>query len=424
MNGDTRIERQLPQILADLGAAPSPDYADILLARTAATRQRPGWVFPERWLPMSVLTERIAAAPRVPLRAVAVIALLIIAVAAVALIAGSRQRHVPAPFGPAANGVIPYVLNGDLYAGDPVTGTSRLLLGGPGDVRSPQFSPDGTRIVFARDVGTAEEKPADVYVANEDGSHQVRVTPAPVWNALSLAWTPDGSGIAVVSNVDAGHNRLDVYAADGLGSARSVLSALDLELVGFQPPDGRRILYKAKIGDTRGLWAMDLDGSNSRLLLASDPASDDFWGGASWSADGSRIFYTRPYERPSADGSTCCSLWVANGDGSSPRLFVPNDGTAWDGGPVVSPDGRLVAYWHASQVSVAPADGQGPVVRLGSVLPKTAHFTWAPDSSKLLMWSDDDSSTHAYLLDPSGGPSTTVPWESDPDLDWQRLALR
>jgi len=36
MNDDTRIERQLPQILADLGAGSRPDYTETILARTAA----------------------------------------------------------------------------------------------------------------------------------------------------------------------------------------------------------------------------------------------------------------------------------------------------------------------------------------------------------------------------------------------------
>jgi len=97
MNGDTRIERQLPQILSDLGAGPSPDYTDTILARTAATRQRPGVVFPERWVPMSALTQRMAAAPRISWRAVAVLALLILALVSAALDAGSKQHSVPPP---------------------------------------------------------------------------------------------------------------------------------------------------------------------------------------------------------------------------------------------------------------------------------------------------------------------------------------
>ncbi len=38
------------------------------------------------------------------------------------------------------------------------------------------------------------------------------------------------------------------------------------------------------------------------------------------------------------------------------------------------------------------------------------------------MYSEDSGSKSAYLLDPDGGPFTTVPWQSDADLDWQRLA--
>jgi hypothetical protein len=163
MNDDTRIERQLPQILADLGAGSRPDYTEIILARTAAARQRPGWVFPERWLPMSALSQRMAAAPHVSWRALAVLALLVLALVSAALYAGSQQRRLPAPFGPADNGLIPYVLHGDLFAGDPITGDSRLLVGGPEGDALPQFSPDGTRLAFIRDVGSTSIKPIDIY---------------------------------------------------------------------------------------------------------------------------------------------------------------------------------------------------------------------------------------------------------------------
>lgn len=68
------------------------------------------------------------------------------------------------------------------------------------------------------------------------------------------------------------------------------------------------------------------------------------------------------------------------------------------------------------------ADGTGPVITTGPELPGTAHWVSAPDSSKILMFPNDDSSPSAYLLDPDGGPWTTVPWQSDGDLDWQRVA--
>jgi hypothetical protein len=47
MTAESRLERNLPGILDDLSAGPAPDYFDDVFARTARTRQRPGWTFPE-----------------------------------------------------------------------------------------------------------------------------------------------------------------------------------------------------------------------------------------------------------------------------------------------------------------------------------------------------------------------------------------
>jgi Tol biopolymer transport system component len=427
MNGDTRIERQLPQILTDLGAGPTPDYTDTILARTAATRQRPGLVFPERWVPMSALTQRMAAAPRISWRTVAVLALLILALVSAALYAGSQQRRLPAPFGPADNGLIPFVANGDLFLGDPLTGESRLLISSPEADALPQFSPDGTRLAYIRDVGTTAIKPIDIYVAPQDGSSETKITPEPIWNWLYIAWTPDGQGVAVVSKDSASTHRLDVYDAAGSGSFETILEAPQLDFVEFRPPDGSEILFRARLDGSYGLFGMDADGSNVHpILLSSDPENQDFWGGAAYTPDGSRIFYTRPYVRETADGSTCCSLWVMNADGSDPHQFIPIEGKAWDGQPAVSPDGSMVAFWHvkdSAQVAVAPADGSGSFITTGpEMTDRTVRWVWAPDSSKLLMIPNDGSSRNAYLLDPAGGPWSTVPWESDTDIDWQRIA--
>ena len=242
MNDDARIERQLPQILADLGAGSSPDYTEIILARTAAARQRPGWVFPERWLPMSAITQRMAAAPHVSWRALVVLALLVLALVSAVLYAGSQQRHLPAPFGPAANGVIPYVSNGDLYVGDPITGESRLLVGGPEDDALPQFSPDGTRLAFKRDVGTTSIKPIDIYVVGADGSDPTQITPEPIWDSKSISWTPDGrASPSFRSSTPAPTSSTCTTPAATDPSRRSRQPAEWIS--SFRPPDGRRSCF-------------------------------------------------------------------------------------------------------------------------------------------------------------------------------------
>ena len=91
--------------------------------------------------------------------------------------------------------------------------------------------------------------------------------------------------------------------------------------------------------------------------------------GAAYSADGSRIFFNQTTSG-SSDGQTgCCQLFVVNADGTNLHRFVPTDNVTWDGDPVVSPDGKWIAFWHnlpnqaTQQVAVIAADGTGPVDR-------------------------------------------------------------
>ena len=116
-----RFERALPDLLEQLAPRAVPDYRDDIVRQTARIRQRPAWIFPERWLPVSVITSRALTAPPIRWRIVGLVALLLLALAvSLAIVAGS-QRHVPAPFGPAANGVVAYEAGGDIFTADPAT---------------------------------------------------------------------------------------------------------------------------------------------------------------------------------------------------------------------------------------------------------------------------------------------------------------
>jgi len=424
MTTQARFERQLPAVLEDLYLGPTPDYRDEVLAAATARRQRPAWTFPGRWLPMDITTRTIPVV-RLPLRQIAVVALLIALLAAALAVYVGSQRHLPAPFGPARNGLIPYIANGDIYVGDPVTGTTRLLVSSPRGTNpfSPGFSPDGTRLAFFREVpsASAANPPADAYVVRDDGTGLTRINASPFKRVVVARWTPDGRSLAVIHTVD-GINQVDLLDADGVRPPQRLDAGARADSIEFRPPLGREIVFRALVGLKYGLFVMNADGTNKRTLVPpTHPVDvDQDLNGIQYSADGGRIFYQRWFP-------DSIQLWVMNADGTDAHEFYPEAGPGWDGVAQLSPDGNWVAYWHVIEdgrakqhVSVVRADGTGPIIPTGPDLTGNSGFLWSPDSTKILM--SNGSNPSAFLLDPAGGPWTTVPWRSDLDLDWQRLA--
>lgn len=380
---------------------------------------------------MAEITSRFAFVPRIPWRTIA-LALLILALLAGAavLYVGTHPTRLPAPFGPAANGLITYEANGDIFVGDPVTGATRLVIGGPEADAGPGYSADGTWIGFLRNVSPTE---FDVYVIRPDGNDLRRLTSAPISNESWVQWSPDSRHLATIRKVESSGgcgtticstNQLELI--DLAGNVQTIASADGMDYVQFRPPDGSELLYRARVDGKWGLFAMDADGANQHPIIpATVPIDmDATFGNATYSPDGRRIFFDM-YTTDPRPG--CCQLFVVNADGSDPHRLVPNSGElTWDGVPSVSPDGTWVAFWHnlpdrpVQHVAVTRADGTGPIVETGPDLSGFAHWVWAPDSSKLLMF--PDAGNEAYLLDPAGGPWSTVPWSKTGDLDWQRTA--
>src|SRR6187551_1638266 len=122
MNRD-RFDHSLSGWLADQSSTPT--YLDEAMARTRATRQRPAWSFPERWLPMQ-LTMRRAYVPR-PFFYLALVALLAIAVAAAALTIGAARQVAP-PFGPARNGLLAFDQSGSIMVARPGSAEATAVL--------------------------------------------------------------------------------------------------------------------------------------------------------------------------------------------------------------------------------------------------------------------------------------------------------
>jgi len=434
MTAFDQFERRLPALLDDLAVTRMPDYADVLLARTAATRQRPGWTFLERWIPMSALTRRLAAAPQVPLRLAVVFAILVAAAIVGAIVAGSFTPHRPAPFGPAANGQIAYVDGtGRVLVGDPVTGQSKVVVNG-GDNNRLAFSPDGSRLAFTR---PAPGGALDLLVADADGSHLITITPSAIAAPAFIAWAPRGDQIVAVDvtgtllSFDASRKAAPTNLSEklGIGSIQIGSGHDDQTAHVFRPPTGDELLFVSHSGGTR-LQAARLDGTGVRTLLVPASLGPGYvtLTGAQWSPDGSRVVVMAE----SLD--TTSHLFVLDADGGNvlPLRGLSSDPRDDQAHPLWSPNGTQIGfqhwYRHATDagVDVNPIEvvdlATGQIHEIGPTLLNGATWAWSPDGLSILeLPADPPGDGHLLIVNVATGVVTRTSWIMS-DLNWQRTA--
>ena len=429
MSTRDRFEHSLPARLEDLAAPRTPSYFDDVIHTTARTRQRPGWSFPERWLPMSTMTDRLATAPRAPLRLIAVAGLIILAIAALILVAGgSRQPKVPAPFGVAGNGRIAWadssgaIMTANLDGSDP-----SVVVAGPGNDR-PQFSPDGARLAYIRQLSSGRE----LVVAAADGSDAVTVGAAK--QTTGLVWAPDSRSVVLadsgtLTRVEAGAGATPVTIATGVDGTYdwNVEPAML-----FRPPVGDEIAYiRGNAGDERIVVAK-ADGSGAHEILApGGPLTYTDLSGLRWSPDGTQLLVmaTRTVDPDSR-------VVVLNADGTGVRFVTDTEKCADCNEPGVivsegnaqwSPDGRslVMQLWlnrpddPGVQPLIVVDVADGTMREAGNVSNDGfTSFAWSPDGRSIISVDDSDL---IEVVDAQTGTSHDDGWEAASGASWQRI---
>ena len=265
---------------------------------------------------------------------------------------------------------------------DVASGQQRPLLAGAGSYFSPRWSPDGTRLAYV----AAEGGNPQLYVRWINGGDSARITGLPD-SPSGLAWSPDGRRIAYSMLVPDDAPKLGKTPdkpegakwAEPLQVIDKVTYRFDSE--GYLKPGYQQIFWVPADGGAPVQLTFGPTNAGGRLSWTPDSRSILF------SADFSRNWQLEPLES---------EVYRVSIDGGAPVALTNRVGP--DDSPVVSPDGRMIAWvgfddrkvgYQNSRLSVMNIDGSNKRVLTGSLDRSASNPAWGGDSRSIYVQVED-----------------------------------
>src|SRR5215213_416360 len=286
-----------------------------------------------------------------------------------------------------ANGRIVFVgLERWVYSINPDgTGLKRLGPSFTKDSYFPNWSPDGSRIVFFHYATDPDKRGAYLMQADGSGTHRISPTGAG-------PWSPDGTKIAFAGG--------GVFVMDADGSNVTQLAGSDSGGPTWSP-DGTQIAFlRWTVDGHNQVWTMDADGGN-QTLIHDDTAP--LWS-PDWAPDGSTIIFWR------GNGVTVPNqIWSIQPDGSDLKQLTTvgeNVDGAW------SPDGTKITFSSSrGGVWLMNPDGSGQVRVKGGI--EFRQPAWQPvtvtlKTSRAKVTYGEGVTITAHLLPHTDSPNQVV----------------
>jgi Tol biopolymer transport system component len=225
--------------------------------------------------------------------------------------------------------------NGHLVVLDLATGGISNIGGGEAETPasgSLAWSPDGSRIAFARTLGLGlgtgvaglDRISSDIFVINADGTNerQLNAGDGRVTHIGPLSWSPDGTEIAYEEE-DIPGEAIHWYVIRDDGSMRREIRRERMAACCIHgayggwlewSPDGSLIAAPDKV--------MAADGSG--IVFEPDGLTAD------WSPDGSQLVYSAPGPGSIVDSDfDATSVYIVNADGTGTTWLAEGDNPAW-----------------------------------------------------------------------------------------------
>jgi acylaminoacyl-peptidase len=310
----------------------------------------------------------------------------------------------------------------------------------------PQISPDGSQIAYVRrsmDI-MSDRAVSNVWIVDTDGgNHRPLLSGAHSYS--NHRWSPSGDRIAYVSGVDGRGAQIHVRWMDTgqtamLTNVRQQPSSISWSPDGAQiafemfveregaslaeppaAPEGSEWAPPVKVIDAiryRGDGVGYLDTGNTHLFVLSAQGgtprqltSDDYDhnGPLAWTPDGEKIIFAANRQEDWLHDPVEAELWSV--EVSTGNLVKLTDRNGPDFSPVISPDGKKIAYlgfddqkmgYHNTNVYVMDVDGESIQTLTEGFDRRVDDVQWAGSSGRLYIQYNDHGRSHIATLSMGG----------------------
>jgi hypothetical protein len=172
----------------------------------------------------------------------------------------------------------------DAHGGVRAVGQPASIIASTRADRSPRFSPDGKRIVFASD----RDGYLEIWVAASDGSGPAQLTTLKSSRSGSPRWSPDGT-VIVFDSPASGNSDIWMVRSEG-GPARQLTTEPSIDARPSFSRDGRWIYFRSDRSGAQQIWKMPSAAPFRPAVQLTHNGGFD----AEEAPDGNLLYYTRP----------------------------------------------------------------------------------------------------------------------------------
>jgi TolB protein len=237
---------------------------------------------------------------------------------------------------------------------------------------------------------------SDIYVMKTDGTQKVNLTHDEVAHKdVTPAWSPDGSRIVFARHTGSGGSSIMLVKADGSGLT-NLTGAAASDAQNVDPswsPDGQQVVFASNRDGNYDLYW--LKPGNTQAVQLTKTAAPVRNLDPSWSPNGKAIVFSRSGHRVTTSAAELFQLSVSTGWAA--RLTSAFSG-AGDRGGVYSPDGGSIAFYsdRAGNQDVYLLPLGGKAQQLTTSLKRDVEPSFAPDGSALVFVSNRSGATELW----------------------------